>query len=96
MKPDLAKKVAVPTLEELMPGLMENVASPSLSPRPPIPQEDLPPPVVVPEVEEVVEAAMDAANGRCQGSKGDGTSCPRRARPGKIYCGAHMRREVLT
>lgn len=66
----------------------EAVSSPELSPRPPGDRS----------IERVTTADLHAAvermSGTCMGLTGSGAHCPRRARPGSSYCGAHGRVEA--
>lgn len=113
MKVDSRPKRVVPSLEDVLPGLMQEVAAPQMTARPPQAADAAPKPrqpeigpppaqqlsarPILSTPQDVVEAALDASSDRCQGKKGDGTSCPRRARPGTVYCGAHGgRKAVLT
>lgn len=109
MKPAPPSDVVTPNLDDILPGLTDRVSSPDLGPRPPAVEIESvgpvmtprPPPIEVPTAmpptanQDVLEAAISAASDRCQGEKGDGTSCPRRARPESVYCGAHGGRKAV-
>lgn len=95
--PGLVTRIRAPGLTGgPRPGPEPAKGEPEISARPPQDITERPPAVRPIATPSEVLVAAEAASGGCQGKTGAGAPCPRQARPGSSYCGAHGRKAVAT